>query len=161
MAQLDGYLVAPEWAKRVDETVRRVDASQLATRQDVGSVFYDLRPAVLASAWAQNGAGLWTATANFIINDNVDSSFAFPVAAPTATDDPGGDVGTTRFFVVWRGRWELVAGAGGTMDKQDIIDTLDISQKTKRFSTAYTWEVSNGYVYIRQVLSNTTYLDFN
>lgn len=160
MAQ-DGYLVAPEWAKRVDETVRRVDAAQLATRQDVGSVFYDLRPAVLASAWSQNGAGLWTATANFIINDAVDSSFTFDVAAPTVTQDPGGDVGTTRFFVVWRGRWELVAGAGGTMDKQDIIDTLDISQKTKRFSTAYTWEVSNGYVYIRQELSNTTYLDFN
>lgn len=115
MAQ-DGYLVAPEWAKRVDETVRRVDAAQLATRQDVGSVFYDLRPAVLASAWSQNGAGLWTATANFIVNDSVDSSFAFPVYAPTATDDPGGDVGTTRFFVVWRGRWELVAGAGKSQE---------------------------------------------
>lgn len=156
----DGMLVSREWLERVDAALFGTSRAD-ADGKRVASLFYDVRPARLESAWAQNGAGLWTATASFIVNDVADSSFVFPVYAPTATQDPGGTVGATRFFVVWRGRWELVAGAGGAMDKQDIINTLDISQKTKRFSTAYTWEVSNGYVYIRQELSNTTYLDFN
>lgn len=111
-----GYLVAPEWAKRVDETVRRVEASQHETPPRVAGLFYDMRPAVLKSAWAQNGAGVYVATAAFIVNNAVDNSFIFDVVAPTATQDPGGDVGTTRFFVVWRGRWELVAGAGKSQE---------------------------------------------
>ena len=154
---VDGYLVAPEWAKRVDETVRRFDAAQLATRQDVGSVFYDLRPAVLASAWSQNGAGLWTATANFLINDNVDSSFAFPVAAPTATDDPGGDVGTTRFFVVWRGRWELVADAGG-ITADEIKDLLDTEPATQRVIEDFSLSlVAGGYLALNLDATNIKY----
>lgn len=156
MAQ-DGYLVAPEWAKRVDETVRRVDAAQLATRQDVGSVFYDLRPAVLASAWSQNGAGLWTATANFVVNDAVDSSFTFDVAAPTATDDPGGDVGTTRFFVVWRGRWELVAGAGG-ITAEEIKDLLDTEPATQRVIEDFSLSlVAGGYLALNLDATNIKY----
>ena len=156
MAQ-DGYLVAPEWAKRVDETVKRFDASQLATRQNVGSVFYDLRPAVLASAWAQNGAGLWTASANFIINDAVDSSFTFDVAAPTATADPGGDVGTTRFFVVWRGRWELVAGAGG-ITADEIKDLLDTEPATQRVIEDFSLSlVAGGYLALNLDVTNIKY----
>lgn len=156
MAQ-DGYLVAPEWAKRVDETVRRVDAAQLATRQDVGSVFYDLRPAVLASAWSQNGAGLWAATANFVVNDAVDSSFTFPVAAPTATDDPGGDVGITRFFVVWRGRWELVAGAGG-ITADEIKDLLDTEPATQRVIEDFSLSlVAGGYLALNLDVTNIKY----
>lgn len=132
MAQ--GVLVAPEWAKRVDETVRRVEAAQHETPPRVAGLFYDLRPAVLKSAWAQNGAGLYVATAAFIVNNAVDNSFIFDVVAPTATDSPGGDVGTTRFFVAWRGRWEMVAGAGvsaeGIIDEitgADILDKLTIT----------------------------------
>lgn len=153
----DGYLVASEWAKRVDETIRRFDAAQLATRQDVGSVFYDLRPAVLASAWSQNGAGLYVATANFLINDAVDSSFAFPVAAPTATDDPGGDVGTTRFFVVWRGRWELVAGAGG-ITADEIKDLLDTEPATQRVIEDFSLSlVAGGYLALNLDATNIKY----
>ncbi len=110
MAQ--GVLVTRDWAKRVDESIRRAEKAQLAKGQAVGGLFYELRPAVLASAWTQNAAGLYVATAQFVVNDTIDSSFTFDVCAPTAADDPGGTVGATRFFVVWRGRWEMVAAAG-------------------------------------------------
>jgi len=158
-----GFLVSKEWVRGVEEALRTLGAGSLESKQAVGGLFYELRPAILASAWTQNAAGLYVATAQFVVNDTVDSSFTFDVCAPTAADDPGGTVGATRFFVVWRGRWEMVAGAGGdkSMDKQEIIDTLDISQKSKRFSVAYSWDIRNGYVYINQELSNTTFLDFN
>ena len=68
----------------------------------------DVRPARLQSSWAQNSAGVWHATACFIVNDTVDTSFVFPVYAPTSTGNPGGEAGSSRFFVVWRGRWELM-----------------------------------------------------
>ena len=86
-------------------------------------MFYDIRPAVLASQWAQNAAGLWVATANFLVNDVLDSSFTFEAYAPAATSSPGGSVGTTRFYVVWRGRWEMIAGAGGGGDSPTLIKT--------------------------------------
>ena len=158
----DGVLVSLEWLERVNNLLFGAKQPGASAAPNT-SLFYDVRPAVLASEWTQNNAGLWSATAQFIINDAVDTSFTAPIVAPTATANPGGTVGTTRFYLVWRGRWEMVAGAGGggSMDKQEIIDTLDISQKTKRFSVAYSWDISNGYVYIRQELSNTTYLDFN
>lgn len=108
----DGMLVSREWLERVDAALFGTSKAN-ADGKRVASLFYDVRPARLESAWTQNGAGLWTATASFIVNDVADSSFIFRVYAPTATEDPGGTVQTTRFFVVWRGRWELVAGAGG------------------------------------------------
>lgn len=108
----DGMLVSREWLERVDAALFGTSRADSDGKR-VASLFYDVRPARLESAWTQNGAGLWTATASFLVNDAADSSFVFPVVAPTATEDPGGDVQTTRFFVVWRGRWELVAGAGG------------------------------------------------
>ena len=125
-----GVLVAPEWAKRVDETVRRVEAAQHETPPRVAGLFYDLRPAVLKSAWSQNGARLWEATASFVVNDVADSSFVFPVYAPTATSDPGGTVGSTRFFVVWRGRWEMVGGGGNPQ----------LSITSANFVTDVNWE---------------------
>ncbi|MBQ9811690.1 MAG: hypothetical protein IJM54_00125 [Thermoguttaceae bacterium] len=68
----------------------------------------DVRPARLQSAWTQNEAGVWKASACFIVNDRVDSSFAFDVYAPLATSPPQGVAGVERFFVVWRGRWEAI-----------------------------------------------------
>lgn len=105
-------LVKESWLQKVQNAV----FSGNGTLKDSGasSLFYDVRPAVLASAWIQNAAGVWNATAKFIVNDVVDSSFTFPVVAPTATANPGGTVNSTRFFVVWRGRWEMIAGAGGS-----------------------------------------------
>lgn len=114
MAQ--GVLVTRDWAKWVDESIRDAEKTQLEKKQPVSGLFYELRPAVLASSWTQNAAGLYVATAQFVVNDSVDSSFTFDICAPTADDDPGGTVGVTRFFVVWRGRWEMVAGAGKSQD---------------------------------------------
>lgn len=107
----DGVLVSKRWLERANVKLfgnKEIDEEGKAT----GGVFYDVRPARLQSAWAQSN-GVWTATACFVVNDAIDTSFTFPVYAPTATEDPGGTAETTRFFVVWRGRWELVAGAGG------------------------------------------------
>lgn len=121
-----GFLVSKEWVRGVEEALRTLGASQLEKGQAVSGLFYELRPAVLASSWTQNAAGLYVATAQFVVNDTVDSSFTFDVCAPTAPDDPGGTVGATRFFVVWRGRWEMVAGAG-KMTGADILDQLQIT----------------------------------
>lgn len=108
----DGVLVSKRWLERANVKLfgnKEIDEEGKAT----GGVFYDVRPARLQSAWTQNAASVYVATARFIVNDVVDNSFTFPVYAPTATEDPGGTAETTRFFVVWRGRWELLAGAGG------------------------------------------------
>ena len=107
----DGVLVSRKWLERAN--VKLFGNKDIDDDGQVdGGLFYDVRPARLQSAWTQSN-GVWTATACFVVNDAVDTSFVFPVYAPTATSSPGGTVGTTCFFVVWRGRWELIAGAGG------------------------------------------------
>lgn len=111
-AMNDGMLVSRRWLEKVDAHVNKTKAEPKQAR-GTASLFYDIRPARLQTAWTQNAAGLWRATARFIVNDAVDNSFTFPVYAPTATSSPGGTAGTTRFFVIWRGRWEMVAGEGG------------------------------------------------
>lgn len=140
----DGMLVSREWLERVDAALFGTSRAN-ADGKRVASLFYDVRPARLESAWTQNDAGLWTATASFIVNDVADSSFVFPVVAPTATQDPGGTAGTTRFFVVWRGRWELVAGAG-TMTKAQIRSIAGLSTTTINFVESVT--VENGALVI-------------
>lgn len=133
-----GYLVSEDWAKRVDAAIKESASSELDKSHSFASLFYDIRPAVLASQWAQNAAGLWIATANFLVNDVLDSSFTFNVYAPAATANPGGTVGTTRFYVVWRGRWEMIAGAGGGGSSGTLL--------TKTLVTGLVASVSNGYV---------------
>ena len=123
----DGVLVSRRWLERVNQSL--FGHSQIAHEyNDSTSLFYDVRPAILASAWTQNASGVYQATAKFIVNDAVDSSFTFPVVAPTATDKPDGDVGTTRFFVIWRGRWEMIASAGNReMTGEEILGKLRVS----------------------------------
>ena len=127
----DGVLVSKRWLERANVKLfgnKEIDEEGKAT----GGVFYDVRPARLQSAWTQSN-GVWTATACFVVNDAVDTSFTFPVYAPTATEDPGGTAETTRFFVVWRGRWELVASAGdgGTPGtSQNIVYISNIATNT-------------------------------
>ena len=87
------------------QTVSRIQDSPSVPEKEKDN----LRPAVLVSEWGQNAAGLWGASAQFIVNDVVDTSFTFPVVAPTATAKPSGTVGTARFYVVWRERWEMIA----------------------------------------------------
>ena len=111
-------LVKESWAKRVQ-------AATTATERDAAfygetgrpafalSRFYDMRPVMLKSNWTQNSAGVYTATAAFVVSDagDVDSSFLFPVyTIPGFT--PSGTVDETIFFVVWRGRWEALPTGG-------------------------------------------------
>lgn len=111
-------LVKESWAKRVQ-------AATAATERDAAfygetgrpafalSRFYDMRPVMLKSNWTQNQAGVYTATAAFVVSDagDVDSSFLFPVySIPGFT--PSGTVDETIFFVVWRGRWEAIPTGG-------------------------------------------------
>lgn len=111
-------LVKESWAKRVQ-------AATAATERDAAfygetgrpvfalSRFYDMRPVMLKSNWTQNQAGVYTATAAFVVSDAgaIDSSFLFPVySIPGFT--PSGTVDETIFFVVWRGRWEAIPMGG-------------------------------------------------
>lgn len=132
----DGVLVSRRWLERVNQAL--FGHSQIAHEyNDSTSLFYDVRPAILASAWTQNASGVYQATAKFIVNDAVDSSFTFPVVAPTATDKPDGDVGTTRFFVIWRGRWEMIAGAGRpTISFTSSNFVTDVNFETKTIASA-------------------------
>ncbi|MBP5623099.1 MAG: hypothetical protein J6X44_13915 [Thermoguttaceae bacterium] len=98
-------------AERIVEagTVPKYASTQEIERPEFDeSSCVDVRPARLQSAWTQNDAGAWKATACFIVNDRVDASFVFDVYAPLATTQPQGVAGVDRFFVVWRGRWEAI-----------------------------------------------------
>ena len=93
----------PRKGKSVQTFRRNIDSPQDSE---------DIRLALLQSAWTQNTAGIFTAQACFIVNDVPDTSFLFTVWAPVSTEDPGGTSGATRFYVVWKGRWEMVGGGG-------------------------------------------------
>ena len=127
----DGVLVSLEWLERVNNLLFGAKQSGASAAPNT-SLFYDVRPAVLTSEWTQNSAGLWSATAQFIINDAVDTSFTADIVAPTATANPGGTVGTTRFYLVWRGRWEMVAGAVSnakiTATKTQVIKAATVTK---------------------------------
>lgn len=122
----EGMLVRRGWLEKADAHITKQDAAP-APEYAPASRFYDIRPARLQTAWTQNQAGLWTATARFIVNDVVDDSFTFPVCAPTATSSPGGTAGTSRFFVVWRGRWEMIAGISGSSARYTGGDHIQVS----------------------------------
>ena len=68
----------------------------------------EARPARLQTDWTQSSAGLWVATACFLVGDElqVDTSFVFDVCCPTATSKPAGEATSWRFWAIWRGRWE-------------------------------------------------------
>lgn len=108
-------LVKESWARRVTDATKLTEqaeakAGETGKPQYSLSRFYDIRPAVLKSAWTQNSAGIYQATAAFVNSATgaVDNSFIFPVTAPANTSAPGGTVDATRFFVIWRARWEAL-----------------------------------------------------
>lgn len=102
----EGMLVDREWLEKADATLNKQEA-QPAPEYGKTSLFYDVRPARLQSEWTQNAAGVWKATARFIVNDRVDGSFTFDVYSLLSSKPPGVPF-VERFFVVWRGRWEAV-----------------------------------------------------
>lgn len=67
-----------------------------------------LMPMSLVTNWTLSGS-IYTATANPIINDQVDASTTVTVYAPTFTSTPPGEAGAYRFWAVWRNaRWEFL-----------------------------------------------------
>lgn len=115
----EAVLVKRSWAQAVDKVVDGANAAIARganpDQQFALSRFYDMRPALLQSAWAQNSAGVYQATAAFIVADTgtADTSFIFPIYALPGTT-PKGTAGSTRFFVVWRGRWEALSTVEAT-----------------------------------------------
>ena len=90
-------------------TVPKTKSVQTVSRaQQVQQQRDDIRLARLQSPWTQQDSGLWTATACFIVGDvgKIDSSFVFDVCAPLARSKPLGLSRISRFWVIWRGRWE-------------------------------------------------------
>lgn len=117
---MDGMLVSKKW---LDAANDKLFSNAVESSERRGSLFYDARPAVLATSWTANAAGLWQATAYFLVNDVVDQASSFPICAPTATANPGGTAGTTRFFVVWRGRWEAIPQGVTSKVIEDVFDS--------------------------------------
>lgn len=117
MAKADpGVLVRKSWAEKVDASVNAGDAQRAAKNVESAarpSLFYDVRPAMLRSAWTYV-SGEWNATASFLKSDrSVDSSLTFKVYAPTSlgastSQRPRGTPNSWVFLAVWRGRWEAV-----------------------------------------------------
>ena len=149
----EGMLVSRRWLERVDQAVFGSSQSEVDGCKSA-SLFYDVRPARLQTAWTQNAAGVWVASACFIVNDVADDSFVFPVFAPTATASPGGTSETerlaavasaeeeeetetpadaARMFVVWRGRWELLSGAGSDFAvAEPLVEAYENGVRTLR-----------------------------
>ena len=148
VAKLDdvrkGQLITADAWNTIVERVNTLEAEKarrfdfLAPKKPKTNI--DIRPARLASAWAQNAAGVWQATANFIVDDVVDTSSAVDVYAPIATSDPGGTVNTTRFYVLWRGRWELLPTGGGG----DVPSLADLGLTTATITYVSSVTISNG-----------------
>lgn len=116
-------ITAAAWNDVVDKVNGKPDLSikrgHLVKRGD------DVRLARLQSAWQQNAAGVWYATACFIVNDVADTSSIVAVYAPVSNSNPGGTVAETRFYVVWRGRWELLgAPASNSQPPQTTLETV-------------------------------------
>lgn len=106
-------LVDSDWLEAVDAFVRSRTEAPLPAPSDAGSRFYDVRPARLVRDWnltTIDRVQVWRATANFIVNNVVDKSSKIDVYAPLAIysqDQP--TPAKENIFVVWRGRWELLA----------------------------------------------------
>lgn len=121
-------IFSPDVAKRLVEagTPRKGKSVQTFRRNiDSPQDTEDIRLARLQSAWTQNAAGIFTAQACFIVNDVPDTSFLFNVWAPVSTENPGGTAGTTRFYIIWKGRWELLgAPASKSQPPQTTLETV-------------------------------------
>ena len=91
-------------------TTRKTKSIQkFSSIQDSTVVGAEIRLARAITTWSQNDAGLWKTTACFVVNDKLDLSFQFEAVAPLADDKPFDDSTSKRFYVIWRGRWEVMS----------------------------------------------------
>ena len=135
----------PRKGKSVQTFRRNIDSPQDSE---------DIRLARLQSGWTQNSAGIFTAQACFIVNDVPDTSFLFTVWAPVSTEDPGGTSGATRFYVVWKGRWEMVAGAGSAGAVPALSTTLEAVLKAVNLQVSLTDTQTQGVLFSQSVMKS-------
>ncbi len=146
-------LVKESWLNKVDGALLSSTGANVKPGEAT-SLFFDVRPAVLKSAWTQNAAGVWKATCAFLVNDVVDVESTQDVVAPTATSNPGGTVDETRFFVVWRGRWEMVAGAGSAGTVPALSTTLEAVLKAVNLQVSLTDTKTQGVLFSQSVMKS-------
>ena len=109
----DGMLVSREWLERVDAALFGTSKAN-ADGKRVASLFYDVRPARLESAWTQNGAGLWTATASFLPRLRSDG---YRGSGRNSSDD--------EVFCRLEGPLGACRGSGGRFSRVDISNSYD------------------------------------
>ena len=129
----------PRKGKSVQTFRRNIDSPQDSE---------DIRLARLQSEWTQNSAGIFTAQACFIVNDVPDTSFLFTVWAPVSTENPGGTSGATRFYVVWKGRWEMVATVPA------LSTTLEAVLKAVNLQVSLTDTQTQGVLFSQSVMKS-------
>lgn len=100
------------WVDKVDAELKN-DAPPQPVAPPPSSRFYDVRPAVLRTGWTwSDDASSWTAKIRFIVNGEQDAT-PYDVYAPTFLKSVSPPVtnysSNPRVYVVWRGRWEVVA----------------------------------------------------
>ena len=103
--------VSREWCEKVDATLGDKPAQPPANVAP--SRFYDVRPAVLRTGWTWSDDELcWSCNMSFLVNGQP-ATARYTVYAPTfpqAQTPPVNNYSDNpRVFVVWRGRWEVVA----------------------------------------------------
>ncbi len=124
MRQEEGVLVQRGWAERVNNALFGNKTAKSSTHR-TKSLFYDMRPAVLVGSWGRVRNNLFSAVARFVDDDgNVNTDRTIKVYKLTKSPDyyPDGRNGTL-VDVVFRGRWEVVAG-------QEITAELSVSGNT-------------------------------
>lgn len=98
MTDTDGVLVQKRWAEKVNNAIK----PEPAEPKQRESLFYQIRPVDVSTAWTYSG-GVWSSSGTF------DDGQAVTVYR---LEDSDASLSTGRFYVVWRGRWEVVSGGG-------------------------------------------------
>ena len=145
----------PEFVQLEKNLAHRVQDSTLKVeRQTTGSgrpdrfdtpIWNMVVPLQQTSAWTQSG-DMWSASAKPIVwadgySVTADSTREVTVYSPLNLTSGPGTASGTRFFAVWRGRWELVTG---TPTPEVIVATVDnaagITSSTQDIA-ADAWEI--------------------
>lgn len=103
--------VEKSWVDKVDAELKN-DAPKPSPAPP-SSRFYDVRPAILRTGWSWSGDELcWSCKMSFLVNGQP-ATARYTVYAPTFPQTQTPPVNNysdnPRVFVVWRGRWEVVA----------------------------------------------------
>lgn len=129
--------VEKSWVEKVDAELKN-DAPKPSPAPPPSSRFYDVRPAVLRTGWAWSGDELcWSCKMSFLVNGQP-ATARYTVYAPTFPQTQMPPVnnysGNPRVFVVWRGRWEVVAtppaaytaGSGINITSTNVVENTGV-----------------------------------